>query len=204
MPQGLSCGGRGCTRTHDIENGLTSEERACAVTGWCLLGLLADAPAPPVPARPELLVVIGCGKRKLSAPAQAGLLYTGSYHGACRATAAALTAERGQVRILSARHGLLPLDRVVAPYDERMPVRLDAAHVERLRAQAGDAGVLEAEVIVLAGRSYAQVVREVWPGAVDPFAHHRGLGRQLAWMRRERDRMQRRQYRGPLPPPARP
>jgi uncharacterized protein DUF6884 len=51
--------------------------------------------------------------------APAGRLYSGSYHLACRRAAAALTEPDG-ILILTALHGLLQLDRVIAPYELRM------------------------------------------------------------------------------------
>ena len=53
------------------------------------------------------LVIVPCGGRKLSTPAQAGQLYTGSCHLACRRVAAALT-DPDRILVLSALNGLLP------------------------------------------------------------------------------------------------
>ena len=66
------------------------------------------------------LVMVPCGSRKTQLPqAPAGQLYIGSYHLACRRAAAVLTTP-DRILILSAMHGLLPLDRVIAPYELRM------------------------------------------------------------------------------------
>lgn len=46
-------------------------------------------------------------------------MHLGNYHRACHAAAAALTTP-DQILILSALHGLLPLDQIIEPYDQRM------------------------------------------------------------------------------------
>ncbi|MGW6455921.1 DUF6884 domain-containing protein [Streptomyces sp. NPDC055078] len=53
---------------------------------------------------------------ELDRPAEAGRLCTGSLYAMARRTADALTADGGTVLVLSARYGLIPLDRVIEPY----------------------------------------------------------------------------------------
>lgn len=66
-------------------------------------------------------MVIPCGGAKLDRPAAARDLYTGQMF---RHTLAAAQAEAdaigGRVLILSAEHGLITLDTVIAPYDRKM------------------------------------------------------------------------------------
>jgi hypothetical protein len=124
-----------------------------------------------------------CGARKLTEPAPAGQLYTGSYHLACRRAAAALTTP-DRILILSALHGLLPLDQVTTPYELRMgqPGSIGAA---ALRRQAEQLDLVdELQVIVLAGRAYTTAALTVWPHASTPLAGAGGLGRQLAVLSR--------------------
>jgi hypothetical protein len=118
-----------------------------------------------------------CGARKLAEPAPAGQLYTGSYHQACRRAAAALTTP-DRILILSALHGLLPLEQVIAPYELRMgqPGSIAAS---ALRRQAEQLHLVdEQQVIVLAGQAYTTAALAAWPAAATPLAG--GLGRQLA------------------------
>lgn len=122
------------------------------------------------------LVVIPCGGRKASEPVPAGLLYTGSYHRVCRRAADRLG---GHIVILSARHGFLELDTVVAPYDLRMG-QGGSVTVEALREQAARRDLGGDEVIVLAGRAYADRVTAVWPHAIRPLDGARGMGHQMA------------------------
>ena len=64
-------------------------------------------------------VVIPCGGAKLDQPAPARELYTGSMFRDQLATALTMTTPE-QIRILSAKHGLIALDTIVEPYDLKM------------------------------------------------------------------------------------
>lgn len=103
------------------------------------------------------LVVIACGKDKLSRPAPAGELYVGSQHTLARRAADALASSMaGRVLILSAKHGLLDLDEVVEPYDQRVgqPGAVTGATVaSQLRAR--DAR----HVVALTPRGYSDLLR---------------------------------------------
>jgi hypothetical protein len=132
------------------------------------------------------LVVIPCAARKLAHPAPAGELYVGSYHRACRAAADKLTAGGGATLVLSGLHGLVPLTRVLRPYETRItaPGGVDTS---KLREQAGELGVDQAQdVIVLAGRTYAHACLSVWPHAQTPLVGM-GIGRQLQKLATIRD-----------------
>ncbi|MFJ2110771.1 DUF6884 domain-containing protein [Streptomyces sp. NPDC087850] len=126
------------------------------------------------PARP--VVVIPCSGAKGDRPAPAGDLYRGSLHRMCRKAADTLTATGGTTVVLSARHGLLPLDQVIAPYDVRMgePATVTA---EQLREQAVRLGLDQAPLVtVLAGRDYTAAARQIWPHAAAPLDGSRGIG----------------------------
>ncbi len=100
------------------------------------------------------------------------------------------------VFVLSAKHGLLPVDRVIEPYDEELPRGAAARRAwgERVAAEL-DAAVpdLDAQIVVFAGEAYADAIvpadRDfLWE---EPL---RGMqvGERLAWLKaaheeRERD-----------------
>lgn len=122
--------------------------------------------------------MVPCGGRKLQRPAPAGELYVGSYHRACRRAAAVLSLRR--TLILSARHGLVGLEDVLAPYDTIFGDP-DAVTPDHVAAQADQRGLRAvAGVVVLAGRRYVAATRLAWPHALDPLAGSRGIGEQLA------------------------
>ncbi|MER7194762.1 hypothetical protein [Streptomyces flaveolus] len=71
----------------------------------------------------------------------------------------------------------------------------------RVRQQAADLGILDADVTVLGPRAYVEASRTVWPQLTDPLAGARGIGEQLAKLADISD--PRRHARLPQPP-ARP
>jgi hypothetical protein len=131
--------------------------------------------------RPEL-VVIPCGSRKLDHPARAADLYTGSYHCACSRAARTLRPER--LLILSARYGLVDPDEVIEPYDTPHGAA-DAVTAPALLDQARTGRLLDLDpVVALGGRRHVELVRAVWPHALDPLAGTGGMGAQIARMGR--------------------
>lgn len=66
----------------------------------------------------RIVAVIPCSATKLDRPAPAAELYAASAY--FRGALAAALAETDEVYVLSARHGLVALDEVLAPYDVRM------------------------------------------------------------------------------------
>lgn len=118
-----------------------------------------------------------CGATKAAVPRPAGQLYTGGYHRLTLRAAHALTTS-DNIRIVSGRHGLLPLDQVIAPYDLRLgqPGSISADHLEDQADQQGLLG--HPNVVILAGRDYTRLSQQVWPHARTPLAGTRGIGEQ--------------------------
>lgn len=69
--------------------------------------------------------LIACGQEKLDHAAPAADLYTSRHFKAARAY---VEATCDAWAILSAKHGLVMPDRVLEPYDARMPTNADARH----------------------------------------------------------------------------
>ncbi|MEU4986655.1 DUF6884 domain-containing protein [Streptomyces sp. NPDC021969] len=140
----------------------------------------------------ERVVIVACGGRKAvyadgvrkGEPVigeRAGALYVGSYHRAMRRAADVLTqgGRSGRVLILSAKYGLVELDRHLLNYNLRVgdPGTVDG---ETLRRQAHELGISGAAVTVLGGRAYVELAGEVWDELAAPLAGTRGIGEQLA------------------------
>lgn len=128
-----------------------------------------------LPSTPDL-VVIACSKGKLERPAPAEQLYTGSLFVLALAAARSFVDDT-RIRVLSARYGFVPLDRELAPYDQRwwatgrMP--------SLLRKQAVAQNIAGAKsVLSLCPGEYWLRVQQIWPHAVDGFAGCRGIGEQ--------------------------
>ncbi|GLW58206.1 DUF6884 domain-containing protein [Kitasatospora phosalacinea] len=135
-------------------------------------------------------VVVACGSRKAAptpgaSTVPAGDLYTGSYHRALRRTAEVLTDHWGTVYILSAQAGLVPTDRLLAPYDLRI-TDPRAVTGEQLRHQADAFDLEHADVIFLGGGKYAHALAAAVPHRAMPLASTRGMGEQLQLLKHAR------------------
>lgn len=138
-------------------------------TRWLAIAAeLAATPADP-------LVIVPCGAQKAATARPAGELYTSGYHRLALRAAHTLAAPEN-IRIISAKHGLLPLDKVIDPYDLRLG-QPGSITVDHLEAQADEQGLLgHPDVTVLAGRDYTRLVLATWPHARTPLAGARGIG----------------------------
>ncbi len=139
------------------------------------------------------IVVISCGSVKADPGVNeygrpnalpAGELYRGHYHRSLRAAADALTSDRGRVLIVSAFHGLVELDRSLLLYDVRLG-DAKAVSAGTIRAQAQHLALDEADVIVLGGRAYVDLVTNAVPHALAPLTG--GLGDHRAQCRAVRE-----------------
>lgn len=112
-------------------------------------------------------VIIGCGSGKRTSPAPAADLYTGSYIRCAVRWARSIDA---RLFILSAKHGLIPGDRVIAPYDATWsgPSREPTIRLDALAEQIEAAG-LPAQVITLAGSEYRIRLRAASRRMVEPY-----------------------------------
>lgn len=127
------------------------------------------------------VVIVPCGGKKQddTTVCEAGEMYVGSYHQACRRAAEVLAGDGGRVLILSAKYGLVGLSHYIARYDLRAgdPGTISG---EALREQAHKMYVTGAHVTALGGAEYVRLAREVWPDAETPLSGCRGIGEQLA------------------------
>ncbi|MEU9064970.1 DUF6884 domain-containing protein [Streptomyces sp. NPDC048430] len=131
-------------------------------------------------------VVVPCSAAKLatSTPVPAADLYIGPFHRMCRRAAHAIAGDHGTVLVLSAAHGFLMLDELLAPYELRMG---DPGSVKpaQLRTQAEQLGLHRApQVVALAGRAYVDAVATACSDVLRPLAGCRGIGQQRARLSR--------------------
>jgi hypothetical protein len=116
--------------------------------------------------RPVRIALVSCVKSKQPSPAPAKDLYTSPLF---RGTRAFAEANADAWYILSAEHGLLHPDQVIAPYERTLNKMGKAARqewAERVQGQLAAVLPPRAEVIVLAGERYRE-------GLV-PFLENRG------------------------------
>lgn len=97
--------------TPSLSTGGRDAQKLGTVLGW----MAGPSTHPPLP---STLVVIPCAAKKLAAGAAARDLYVSDqFKLALRAAEARAAAVGARVAIVSARHGILALDRVITPYD---------------------------------------------------------------------------------------
>lgn len=129
--------------------------------------------------------LVGCASQKLRRPAPARELYVSQLFRKASAYAE-LTCDRWYV--LSAKHGLVRRDEVIAPYDMRLGTNhrtspLIHEWVDQVREQltAELAGIENPKLIALAGEQYrAALLDSRWPCEVP--MKGMGIGQQLGWL----------------------
>lgn len=139
-----------------------------------------------VDVRRRRVVIIPCGSEKRPIPPgqrhgwPAGELYVGQYHRSLRAAADALT-DHSLIRIMSALHGLVRLNRPLHPYDVTIGDE-KAVTAEKMARDTAALGLDDADVIFLGGQEYAALLRPSVPHLLTPLTggmgEHRGLCRQ--------------------------
>lgn len=131
----------------------------------------------------EPVVIIACTRDKADEPASAAELYQGATFGLnLRAALAETDGDTSRVLILSARHGLVSLDTVLAPYDTTMG-DADAVAVPVVRAQAEAHGLADhREVYAMVPQAYyavlAEALEEIGTYPAPVFEGARGVGDQ--------------------------
>jgi len=135
------------------------------------------------------VALIGCGSEKAARTCAARSLYTSALF---RAALRWSLLHCDRVFILSAKHGLLGLDEVIEPYDETLPrdVAGRLAWGRKVGAQiVGAVGEIEARLVVLAGRTYADVIHfddPEWEYEFEEPLKGLKIGDRLAWFKAQR------------------
>lgn len=131
------------------------------------------------------VIVIPCGRAKLSEPAAAGDLYIGGQHRLARQAADRIAADTGgRIVILSALHGLVDLDRVLEPYDVTVGDP-EAIRPEWVRGQLVDMGARS--LITLTPKAYTDLLRPAKLRLDDRLDGTVGIGDQRGRLARIRD-----------------
>jgi hypothetical protein len=137
-----------------------------------------------------LIIVIPCGAAKRKQPSPAYALYQGSYFKACLLWALSVSS-KDRVFILSAKHGLLRLTDVVAPYDLKMG-QPGSITPSRVREQAQALGVASQLAVVLGGSLYVSCARQAFERSValvECMTGPTGMGHQIGWLKKNRRRI---------------
>ena len=128
-------------------------------------------------------VLIACSKSKQSHPAAARHLYTGQLFQKSLRYAEDLSADA--IFVLSAKHGLIPIDQVVTPYDEtlttmsRQEARVWAGRV--LAQLCAVANINGDHFVMLAGKIYRRDIIQHLTKVEVPMLGL-GIGQQLSFL----------------------
>ena len=114
-----------------------------------------------------MIVVISCGAKKATTAQPAIDLYQGAFFVAMRKWARSVTKDR-IIYIMSAKYGLLPASKVVEPYNLRMG-QAGCVSVDTLQRQSRALHITYEQVIIVAGKTYLDIARQVWSDLYAPF-----------------------------------
>lgn len=132
-------------------------------------------------------VIIPCGNSKLATAAPASEFYTGSMFQDSLRTARKLFSD-DRIYVMSAKHGIVSLDKVIEPYDVKLGMEgsIDA----RTLADSLDEAGIEGTITSLLPKMYDQLFTEAAAGRFE-IDHHfegtRGIGDQKARLAKLRD-----------------
>jgi hypothetical protein len=114
-----------------------------------------EGPAPAKPARPKTLLITSCSATKLDHPAPAKQLYCGDIF----KKSLQLAQQNGwDVRIVSAKHGMVTPDTVLEPYDLKMQgMAVRSAIQPQVMAEAQKLFPLYDKVVLIMGAEYRKL-----------------------------------------------
>jgi hypothetical protein len=128
-----------------------------------------------------MLVIIGCGKRKLKGTHPAVDIYDSAYFQLKLEYARKIVDDENSIMILSGKHGFLQLNEKIESYNQPIDGP-GGVTLETLQQQARDLNVLEEKyVIVLGGKQYVNRVKHLWPDCETPLKG--GIGEQQRWLK---------------------
>lgn len=132
-------------------------------------------------------VIIPCGNTKLDTAAPASEFYTGSMFQDSLRTARKLFSD-DRIYVMSAKHGIIPLDKVLEPYDVKLGME-GSINASTLADSLDEAGI-EGTITSLLPKMYDQLFTEAAGGKFE-IDHHfegsRGIGDQKARLSKLRD-----------------
>lgn len=129
--------------------------------------------------------LVSCVSKKRAQPSPARALYLSAWFVKARAY---VEAQGGPWYILSAEHGLLSPDRVVAPYERTlntMGVAERRVWAARVTEQLDEEGIRAGRIVVLAGQRYREFLLPTLharAASVEVPMEGLRIGEQLAWL----------------------
>ena len=129
-------------------------------------------------------IFIGCGKRKNSTSCKAENMYLGNFFSTCLEYAKTLN---GHIYILSAKYGILELDKVITPYDKTLnSINNDEKSLwaDMVKSQIVEKNIdTTEETVFLCGKNYYSELLELFEHTKLPLDGLTGMGYQIQWMK---------------------
>jgi hypothetical protein len=135
----------------------------------------------------KTIFIVGCGATKRTAPAPAADLYLGPLYSAALGYARKCAPDY-DIRILSAKHGLLDLDAIVAPYNTRWSDS-DAMSVYKLTKQLEYEWRTRTHFVMLCAAPYCTRFLDAYREHYKAHAQFQaplqglGIGEQISWLK---------------------
>ena len=131
-----------------------------------------------------MIVFIGCGATKMKNACKARKMYVGNYVQLCLAYAQTFTTQ-DNIYILSAKYGVLPLEKVIEPYNKtlnNMNIEEKQDWKNMVIKQLEDIGInKDTEVVFICGTNYYTLLEDYFTNYKLPLPKQ-GIGVQQQFM----------------------
>lgn len=131
-----------------------------------------------------MIVFIGCGATKMKNACKARKMYVGNYVQLCLAYAQTFTTQ-DNIYILSAKYGVLPLEKVIEPYNKtlnNMNIQEKQDWKNMVIKQLEDIGInKDTEVVFICGTNYYTLLEDYFTNYKLPLPKQ-GIGVQQHFM----------------------
>ena len=133
-----------------------------------------------------MIIFIGCGKFKNNVSCVAEKMYIGNYFKTCLTYAKCVCNSNDSIYILSAKYGVLSLDKVIEPYDITLNNYSTAEYnnwLNKVIVQLKKLHITNKEkVMFLCGKNYYKGLCSYFTDYVIPLKDYPGMGYQIQYM----------------------
>ena len=135
-----------------------------------------------------MIIFVGCGKSKSVIPCIAERMYVGNYFTTCMKYARSICGKNDTIYILSAKHGVLPLQKVIQPYNETLNDFSESEYavwLDMVVKQLRTLNIQQNEsVVFLCGKNYYKGLINYFTNYTIPLEQFEGMGYQIQYMQK--------------------
>lgn len=129
-----------------------------------------------------MIYIVGCGKQKLTHRSYVKDMYTGSLFKAAYKYAEK-RAQKQNIFIISAKYGLISINTVIAPYNEKMGINASIT-AEKVREQALNFGIINQPITILASKKYCDFLGGIFTNQITLPLKGLALGYSIQFLKR--------------------